>query len=225
MVSPSTFLTLGLTSRRGFYLYRPFYSGEDEYGMTHFIGGRMPCERGPRWWYRLAHVCQRWRKLILSSVSYLGLSLVCTNGLPVANMLTHSPPLPLTVDYGGKNGITAKDEMGILLALKERHRVRHLRLYPVHDLQKFVMAVDEEFPILEYLIMWSPLKENTLLKLPETLQAPRLRHLSLTVFACPIRPRLHPTAAGLVTLCLTMIHPYAYVQPGILLQLISLCPS
>jgi hypothetical protein len=52
-----------------------------------------------RWWYRLAHVCQRWRNLILGSASYLGLSLVCTNGAPVENMLAHSPPLPLTVDY------------------------------------------------------------------------------------------------------------------------------
>ena len=194
--------------------------------MPHFIGGTMPWERGPRWWYRLARVCQRWRKLILGSASYLGLSLVCTNGVPIANMLAHSPSLPLTVDYGGRNGITAEDEKGILLALKQRHRVRHLRLlYPVHDLQKFVMAIDEEFPILEYLIMWSPLKENTVLTLPETLQAPRLRHLSLTVFACPIRPRLHPTAAGLVTLCLTMIHPSAYFQPSILLQWISFMPQ
>ena len=68
-------------------------------------------------------------------------------------MLAHSPPLPLTVDYCSEDGITTKDEEGILLALEQRHRVRQLRLiFPVQNLQKLVMAIDEEFPILEYLI-------------------------------------------------------------------------
>jgi hypothetical protein len=181
----------------------------------------MPWDRG-RWWYRLAHVCQRWRNIILGSASYLRLSLVCTNGTPVENMLAHSPPLPLTVDYTDKDGITAEDEEGILLALEQRHRVRHLRLvFPVQSLQKLVMAIDEDFPILDYLIMHPPLEDSTALMLPETLQAPHLRHLTLRSFACPIRSRLHPTAAGLVTLCLTTVHPSAYFQPNILLQWIS----
>ena len=43
---------------------------------------------------------------ILGSAPYLRLSLVCTNGTPVANILQLSPPLPLTVDYRSENGIT-----------------------------------------------------------------------------------------------------------------------
>jgi hypothetical protein len=143
-------------------------------------------------------------------------------------MLAHSPPLPLTVDYGSlsEECITAQDEEGILLALGQRHRLRHLRLvFPVSNLRKFVMAIDEEFPILEYLIVHAPLKDNTALILPETLQAPHLRHLMLGDFACPIRSRLHPTAAGLVTLCLATAHPSAYFQPNILLQWISFMPQ
>jgi hypothetical protein len=110
-----------------FYFYRPFFLGEDEKDIMRLEGGRGRWKRG-RWWYSLAHVYQRWRKLILGSASYLRLSLVCTNGTPVQNMLAHSPPLPLTVDYGSKDGITAEDEEGILLALEQRHRVRHLSL-------------------------------------------------------------------------------------------------
>ena len=72
---------------------------------------------GERWWYRLAHVCQRWRNLILGSASSLGLCLVCTYGTPVADMLVHSPPLPLVIDYRIR-GITAEDEEAILLALE-----------------------------------------------------------------------------------------------------------
>jgi len=180
-----------------FYLYRPFFLGEDENDYYRLYGGTEYWVWG-RWWYQLAHVCQRWRNLILGSASYLRLSLVCTNGTPVENMLAHSPPLPLTVDYRSGDGITAEDEEGILLALEQRHRVRHLRLgLPIQNLQKFIMAINEEFPILEYLIVYSSMKGSTAFTLPETLQAPNLRHLMLGGFACPIRPLLHPTAASL----------------------------
>ncbi|KAI0268569.1 hypothetical protein BGY98DRAFT_1101433 [Russula aff. rugulosa BPL654] len=143
-------------------------------------------------------------------------------------MLAHAPPLPLTVDYYSEDSITAEDENRILLALEQRHRVRHLRLtMSVQNLQKLVMAIDGEFPILEYLIMdpWTNLKEDTPLMLPETLQAPHLRHFMLGSFACPKRPRLHPTATGLVTLCLVIDHQSAYFQSNILLQWISSTPQ
>jgi hypothetical protein len=208
-----------------FYLYRPFFLGEDESDFDRLGGGKDPWDRG-RWWYRLAHVCQRWRNLILGSASYLRLSLVCINGTPVQNMLTHSPPLPLTIDYISETDITAEVEEGILLALEQRHRVRHLRLaLPIQNLQKLVKAIDEEYPILEYLIVYPSPKDNTVLVLPETLQAPHLRHVFLKSFACPIRPRLHPTAASLVTLCLVTRHQSAYFQPNTLLQWISFMPQ
>jgi hypothetical protein len=141
-------------------------------------------------------------------------------------MLAHSPPFPLTIDYIGENGITAEDEEGISLALEQRNRVRHLRLgFPVQNLQNLVMAIDEEFPILEYLILYPFAKESTVLVLPETLQAPHLRHLMLRGFTCPIRPRLHPTAVSLVTLSLVILHPSAYFRPNVLLQWISFMPQ
>ena len=208
-----------------FHLYRPFFLGEDDSDGDRLEGGKEQWVQG-RWWYRLAQVCQRWRNLIFGSASHLCLSLICTNGTPVENMLAHSPALPLTVDYAGGDNITAEDEERILLALKQRHRVRHLRLFfPVQNLRKLVMAIDEEFSILEYLIVYPLTRDSTALILPETFQAPHLRHLMLRGFACPIRPRLHPTAPGLVTLCLLMDHPSAYFQPNILLQWISFMPQ
>ncbi|KAI0282460.1 hypothetical protein BGY98DRAFT_85611 [Russula aff. rugulosa BPL654] len=210
-----------------FHLYRPFFLGEDEGNSDRLTGGRKAWVQGS-WWYRLAHVCQRWRNLILGSASYLRLSLVCKSGTPVENMLANSPPLPLTVDYCSEDGITTKDEEGILLALEQRHRVRQLRLiFPVQNLQKLVMAIDEEFPILEYLILGPPMEflDNTALMLSETLQAPNLHHLTLGGFACPIRSRLHLTATGLVTLCLITHHQFAYIQPNVLLEWISFMPQ
>src|SRR5258708_10402245 len=178
-----------------FNLYRPLFLGEGEYDFDDFrtsegSWGSWDRDHG-RWWYKLAHVCRRWRILILRSASYLRLSLVCTNGTPVANMLAHSPSLPLTVEYVSNDSITAEDEEGMMLALQQRDRVRHLRLfYPFRDLRKLVVAIDEEFPILEYLDLQPWDVESTALMLPDTLQAPRLRHLLLRGFACPIRSRL-----------------------------------
>ena len=207
-----------------FLLYRPFFLGEGEDELERLYGGDEPWDRG-RWWYRLAHLCQRWRNLILGSASYLRLSLVCTNGTPVADMLAHSPPLPLTVDYSGKFGITAEDEEGILLALEKRNRVRHLRLFfPVRNLQKLVTTVDGQFPTLEYLIIEPRVADSTPFMFPETLQAPNLRHLMLRGITCPIRSQLHPTAVGLVTLCLMISHPSSYFEPSVLLQWISFMP-
>ena len=107
-----------------------------------------------------------------------------------------------------------------MLALEQCDPIR--LVLPVRDLQKLVIAVDEEFPILEYLIVGPSAKNCSAFMLPETLRAPHLRHLSLGGFACPIRCRLHPTAVGLVTLT---NHPPAYFQPNILLQWNSFMPQ
>src|ERR1700722_11759352 len=109
------------------YLYRPSLLGEDEDDLnedSRLTGGNEGWDRG-RWWYTLSHVCQRWRRVILGSASYLGISLVCTIGTPVADMLAHSPPLPLVIEYAnGNEGIAAKDEEGAILALKQYNRLR-----------------------------------------------------------------------------------------------------
>src|SRR5258708_3803591 len=140
-----------------------------------------------KWWYKLAHICQRWRNLIFGSTSYLGLYLVCTLGTPVADMLEHSPPLPLIIDYVEEyDDISAEDEEGIFLSLEQRDRVRRIRLRlcaPI--LQKLIAAINEEYPILEHFVLTprSVSGGNTIFILPETLQAPHLRHLFLCGFA------------------------------------------
>jgi hypothetical protein len=212
---------------RVFYLYRPFLLGEDEDSTARIIGGNKRWVRG-RWWYKLAHVCQRWRNLILGSASYLDICLICTYGTPVADMLEHSPHLPLAIDYSKKyHDITAEDEEGAILALKQRGRVRHVRLgMPVTNLQKLAMALGEEYPILEYLLIVHPIEgDSATLIFPETFQAPHLRRLVLSGFALPIRSRLLTTAVGLVTLYLYMDKPSTYFHPNTLLQWISLMPQ
>ena len=136
-----------------------------------------------RWWYKLVHVCQRWRYLVLASASDLPLFLVCTHATPVAAMLAYSPLLPVIIDYvhqDPSHEMTVEDEEGILLALQHPHRISQIRLWiPSSNLRKLVVAMDGEFPILEYLYIKPLTDDGNTLILPKTFQAPHLRYVAL----------------------------------------------
>jgi hypothetical protein len=198
---------------------------EDNVNATIVAGGRE--WHRERWWYKLAQVCRRWRILILESASYLDLCLVCTPGTSVADMLAYSPPLPLVIEYDHTDRDISLEEEGIILALKQRDRVCRVRIWmPVPNLQKIIMAMEEEYPVMVYLILGPSTNDNsTALMLPETLQAPRLCHLLLTGFALPIGSRLLTTAVSLVRLILMPPHPSTYFHPNSLLRWLSFMPQ
>jgi hypothetical protein len=141
-------------------------------------------------------------------------------------MLAHSPTLPLIIGYEDENhDLTAKDKRGIMLALQHRNRVR--RIYfrmPVPSLQKFITAIDGDFPTLELLHIGPPTKPNIYLTLPPTFEAPQIRHLILDRFTSPIGSPFLTSAVGLVTL-LCRIYPSTYPHPNHLLQTLSLLPQ
>src|SRR6266851_4576418 len=141
-------------------------------------------------------------------------------------MLAHSPPFLLIIQYEvGDHDLTGEDEEGITLALQHRDRVCRISLeMPAPSLQKFITAINDEFPILEFLDITPPTKHNTHLILPSTFQAPQLRLLNLEHFASPIGSPLLTTAVGLSTLSLHWIHPSAYPHPDHFLQMLSLLP-
>jgi hypothetical protein len=142
-------------------------------------------------------------------------------------MLAHSPSLPIIIDYFYPT--TTEEDEGIILALELRDRVRSICLrMPAPNLQNLIMTIDGEYPALEHLTM-DPTRENgSTLVLPETLQAPRLRHLVLKDIALPmgplVGPRLLTTAMDLVTLSLSVGTRSSYFQPNILLQWLSFIP-
>jgi len=179
------------------------------------------CER---WWYKLASVCRRWRRLILASPSYLGISLVWMSGATIADMLAHSPTFPLIIDHIPMlERDNAKIEERLFLALKHRDRVSRIRIW-VDDFppwERLTEAISEEFPLLEYLYLRPLARVNTNLSLPSTLRAPHLRHLVLLGFAFPIGS---PLLAGLVTLTIESINLSANFGPSELLQQLSLMP-
>ena len=172
---------------------------------------------------------------MFESASHLRLSLVCARGTPVAEMLAHSPPLPLVIDYLDQNHKVAAedpDEEGIILALRHRDRVRRIRLRKsIPVLQKIINSLNGEFPVLEYLYVryrkfLRPMVEhNTSLNLPETFRAPHLRHLLLRNFDIPIESPVLTTMGNLVTLSLSTIPSSAYFHPNALLERLSHMPQ
>lgn len=146
-------------------------------------------------------------------------------------MLENSPPLPLIIDHIFKDqdhdsGFTAEDEEGVLLALQHHHRVRRIRLeMPIPILQKLVTAMHDEFPMLEFLCITAPTEQDASLVLPQTLEAPHLRHLLLDNVIFPITSPLLTPTTGLVTLSLAEIRPSANLRPHDLLQRLALMPQ
>ena len=142
-------------------------------------------------------------------------------------MLAHSPPLPLVIDHvGDDHDITTEEEEGIVLALRHRDRVRRIRFQmPVSNMIRLITAIDEEFPLLDYLYLAAPKDDNANLILPSAFRAPHLRRLVLDNVICPIDSPLLIPAVGLVTLSLLKIHPSAYFSPNVLLQRLSLMPQ
>ena len=186
-----------------------------------------------RWWYRLIQVCRRWRYLVLESAHYLQVSLVCARGTPVADMLKHSPPLPLIIDHidDEYHDLTAEDEEGINLALQHRGRVRRIRIMKsIPILRNLITALDGEFPILEYLFIQYQryhkvsIRHIANLSVPETFRAPHLRQLALENFAIPIESPLLTNPENLVDLSLSGIPSSVYFRPNVLLQRLTLMP-
>jgi hypothetical protein len=155
-----------------------------------------------RWWYKPIHVCRKWRHLILASPTRLDLHLVCTYGIPVEDMLSHSPPLPLIINYPEIPGkISTVDEEGAIFALQQHERVHRIHVVaPTMVLRNFFKAMDSEFPVLERLSLRLSTESRAGLGLPEKLLAPLLRHLTLSNISLPTQSQLLRQAEGLITL-------------------------
>ena len=204
---------------------RPGVFDEDETDKKHILQHGIWARE--RWWYKFAQVCRRWRYLILGSASRLGLCLLCAPRTPVEDILAHSPPLPLVINYTNtySRKITTKDEEGILFALQHHSCVRRIRLsMPASSLQRVIVAMGKEFPILEYLFIDPQIYDDIGFTLPETFQAPRLLHVALPNCAFKMGSTLLATLEHLVTLLLNCIPPSAQLSPNDLLQRVSLMP-
>ena len=94
----------------------------------------------------------------------------------VAEMLAHSPPLPLIANYLNANRhASVEDEEAIPLAPQYRARVRLIGLImSAAKLLKPIVAVDGQFPVPERLYIWPPCDDNMSIMHPTRFQAPQL---------------------------------------------------
>jgi hypothetical protein len=169
-----------------------------------------------RWWYKPIHVCRKWRYLILTSPTRLDLHLVCTYGIPVGAMLSHSPPLPLIIYYPAIPGkISAADEKSAMFALKQHERVRRIHVdVPTAVLCNLFKAMDCELPMLERLSLYLSTESREGLELPGKLRAPLLRHLTLSNISLPINSQLLRQAEGLIGLQLWNVPASSEFDPA-----------
>ena len=154
-------------------------------------------------------------------------------------MLSHLPPLPIIIDYDGREPLSAKDEEGVLLALQKHDRIRriHLCASTGTTLDKLFAVLNGSLPLLDNLglcIEPSNADENEsvsneleLPRLPQSFQAPHLDHLDLSGVGnlTEVGLPLLATLFNLVSLTLAMTPASRYLSLNYLTLCLSLMPQ
>ena len=183
------------------------------------------------WWHKLAHVCRRWRSIILNLPTRLGLTLICAPRTPVEDLLAHSPTVPIIIYYGNPEPYDLQDDIeAIRLALQRRDRVCRINLHlPSSSLSKVFEYMKGSFPVLETLQLYCSSLTNEKARLPDTFEAPKLRHLQLSDFTLVPQktPPLNTTICppSLVSFSLGEVTPTKYRSPALFLECLSVMPQ
>src|SRR5712671_5779794 len=147
-------------------------------------------------WHTLAHVCQRWRDLIFSSLRQLEARLIIPRKSP-KTPLDSWPALPLSVWYEGNNNyVPEAQEADVAAAFEHSDRIREIRLPVTMGYSLWRSICNKSFPELEHLTLVGPSRVTPPPEfLGSTTPPPRLRR---------ILGRFPPS-------CIT---PTSLVQPG-----------
>jgi hypothetical protein len=99
-------------------------------------------------WHRLAHVCKRWRCVMIVSPRRLGLQILCKSGAPIESILDSWPTLPLVIRHKGLESRSLPDN--IIVALRRTDRVCAIDLVLTSSITgSIVEAIQEPFQALE----------------------------------------------------------------------------
>jgi hypothetical protein len=159
-------------------------------------------------WFKLIHVCRRWRTVVLGSSSRLDLRFVLTpkiSGNMKTIMSRHFPPLPIEISYHSLHRTAkARDIVRMLTALKRRDRIRRITFAgnPT-DLKKFFKAADSPLPALESLELRHEYSQE--LDIPHTFLGgsnSHLRSLKLHYICLSATSQLLTSASALTDLSL-----------------------
>jgi len=156
-------------------------------------------------WHRLAHVCRRWRCLILASPRFLGLILV-TGLKRCVTTLDCWPALPIAIWRDTSNPLSLEDEDDVLAGLEHSDRIYEISL-PISDSMLAKSAtLAWSFPELERLDIGSPLGQITVLPQKflggSTPTSHKLRHITLKKICLPTLPQLLLSSRDLMFLSL-----------------------
>jgi hypothetical protein len=169
----------------------------------------------PQIWPTLVWVCQRWRRIVLTSPLGLNLRLYCTYGRPVLKALGHWLALPIIMEYGGVPNLdppATEDDDNIMAALKLSGRISSISLTVTSSLLEKLSAISESFSELEELVLLS--QDNMQLTLPGSFRwGPHLRTLHSTRIGFPSFPQLLLPSQNLIDLQLHEVPISGYFSP------------
>ena len=174
-------------------------------------------------WYKLVHVCRKWRNVVFGSPRRLDLQIYCNASTPVREKLNIWPELPLWVrGYGHEKWGTDN----IFAGLEHTDRIRDLSLcdIPRPQSEKVLAKMQQPFPALTSLKFWFDRKAETPPVVPASFlggSAPLLRFLQLCNFSFPGLPKLLLSATHLVTLMLWNIPDSGHFSPEVLVTCLS----
>ena len=181
-------------------------------------------------WQKLVHVCRRWQYVVFASPRRLDLAIKFERSAS-SKALDIWPALPIVI---WAYAIQSKEEVtNIIAALRERGRVRKICYGGEgrdiqHSLLKEVAAIDEPFPALTSLYLFSSRQEDDVTVLPDSFlggSAPQLRSLYLGGIPYPSIGTLLSSTTNLVQLTLWKIPHSGYIAPETIVPLLSMLPG
>jgi len=170
-------------------------------------------------WHTLAHVCRRWRYVVLASPRHLELQLVYAGRRPVTKMPDIWPTLPIAirVPSGWHSFHRWSRDNNIIAFLDSKHqnRISQIDIHLSRSVwDKFTAVMQKPFPELTDLYLM--LMDDPVSILPDSFlggSAPRLRRLSLETIPFPTAQKILLSANNLVYLCLRNIPDSGYISP------------
>jgi hypothetical protein len=170
-------------------------------------------------WQTLAHVCQRWRRLVFGQSRRLNLRLVGTASTSVRKTLKVWPDLPIVILIWFIDPTSDMDN--VIAALEHNDRVYEVKIRGVQGLQvaKVLSAMEKPFPALTALtLQWYG---GTVPVFPDSFSAPRLQTLCFDGIPFPALRKLLLLATDIGTLNVGDISRSVYVPPEELVTCLS----
>jgi hypothetical protein len=175
-------------------------------------------------WHTLVHVCRKWRNVVFGSPRRLNLRLYCTESTPVRETIDAWPVLPILV---GGSGHETWGVDNIIAALEHNDRICQLDLFnvPSSQMENVFAAMQQPFPALEYLRLYSKSEAEVV---PASFlggSAPQLEELWLSSIPFPGLTKLLLSSTHLVFLTLRAIPHSGYFSPEAIVTSLSALAS